>query len=432
VDDLPLSPGSQPPPKGFIARAKAHLVDLTPLRISRDFRLLFIGRSISDFGDEVVAVAIPFMVFQLTGSTLAVGLIGLAQLIPVFVFPIVGGAFADALERRRLVIVTHAGLAVLSLLMAVNAALPEPLLWPLYVFAFVSAAMYTFNRPALSTWPARLVDPKLLPSVNALEWGIGTLDSMVGAVVAGVLLATIAPAGAFVFDAFTFLAVILAVSRMKPSPPAVEENEVSWEAIKDGFRFLKGKRTLQSVFLADLNAMIFGFPIALLPAVALELGGVERQEEMLGLLFAAPAAGAFVVTLVSGRAKDVRRQGRAVMISILVWGAAIVIFGLASTLWLSLLMLAVAGAGDTISGIFRNAILLTATEERYRGRLDGIGMAVWATGPSIGDIESGLVASIWSVPASIVSGGILTIAGVGVLRWFAPSFWRYDARHPTP
>lgn len=429
---MPLAPGSQPPPRAFVARAKAHLVDLTPLKISRDFRLLFIGRSISDFGDEVVAVAIPFMVFQLTGSTLAVGLIGLAQLIPVFVFPIVGGAFADALERRRLVMVTHVGLALLSLLMAVNAALPEPKLWPLYVFAFISAGMSTFNRPALSTWPARLLDPKLLPSANALEWGVGTLDHMVGAVVAGVLLATIAPAGAFVFDAITFLAVVATVWRMKPSPPADEETEVSWEAIKDGFRFLKGKRTLQSVFLADLNAMIFGFPIALLPAIALELGGVERQEEVLGLLFAAPAAGAFIVTLVSGRAKDVRRHGRAVMISILVWGAAIVVFGLATTLWLSLLMLAVAGAGDTISGIFRMAILQTATEERYRGRLDGIGMAVWATGPSIGDIESGLVATIWSVPASIVSGGLLTIAGIGVLRWFAPGFWRYDARHPTP
>ena len=432
MDDLPLSPGSQPPPKGFVARAKAHLVDLTPLKISRDFRLLFIGRSISDFGDEVIAVTIPFMVFQITGSTLAVGLIGLAQLVPVLVFPIIGGAVADALERRRLVIVTHAGLAFLSLLMAVNAALPQPLLWPLYVFAFVSAGMYTFNRPALSTWPARLLDPKLLPSANALEWGVGTLDHMIGAVVAGVLLATIAPAGAFVFDAVTFLGVIVAVAKMRPSPPADEETEVSWEAIKDGFRFLKGKRTLQSVFLADLNAMIFGFPVALLPAVALQLGGVDRQEEVLGLLFAAPAMGAFVVTLVSGRAKEVNRQGAAVMISIVVWGAAIVVFGFADTLWLSMLMLAIAGAGDTISGIFRMAILQTATEERYRGRLDGIGMAVWATGPSIGDLESGLVASIWSVPASIVSGGLLTIAGVGVLRWFAPGFWRYDARNPTP
>jgi MFS family permease len=425
-------PIPEPERRGLLSRARAHLVDLTPLKVSRDFRLLFAGKSISDFGDEVVAVVVPFQVFQLTGSTLAVGLIGLVQLVPVFVFPIVGGAFADALERRRLVIVTHAGLAVLSLLMAVNAALPEPMLWPLYVFAFLSAGMSTFNRPAISTWPARLLDPKLLPSANALEWGLGTLDTMIGAVVAGLLLATIAPAGAFVFDAVTFLAVIVAVSRMRPSPPSDDTTKVSWEAVKDGFRFLKGKRNLQTVFLADLNAMVFGFPMALLPAVALELGGVGRQEEVLGLLNAAPAAGAFLVTLLSGRATKINAQGRAVMACILVWGAAIVVFGFATTVWLALLALAVAGAGDTLSGIYRMTIMQAATEDRYRGRLDGIGMAVWATGPSIGDVESGIVATIWSVPASIVSGGILTIVGVGVLRWFAPGFWRYDARHPTP
>ena len=431
MEEGPFSPRPDPPP-GLLNRARAHLVDLTPLKISHDFRLLFAGKAISDFGDEVVAVVVPFQVYQITGSTLAVGMIGLAQLIPVFVFPIVGGAFADALERRRLIVTTHVGLAILSLLMAVNAALPEPMLWPLYVFAFLSAGMWTFNQPALYTWQARLLDPKLLPSANALEWGFGTLDHMVGAVAAGVLLATIAPAGAFALDAFTFLAVVVTVRRMQPSPPATEENEVSWEAIKDGFRFLKGKRNLQTVFLADLNAMIFAFPMALLPAVALDLGGQARQEEVLGLLFAAPAAGAFVVTMLSGRAKEVRRQGRAVMFCILVWAGAIVVFGLAQTLWLSLLTLAIAGAGDTISGIYRMAILQAATEDRYRGRLDGIGMAVWATGPSLGDIESGVVASVWSVPASIVSGGLLTIAGIGLLRWFAPGFWRYDAEQPVP
>jgi MFS family permease len=208
---------------------------------------------------------------------------------------------------------------------------------------------------------------------------------------------------------------------------------VSWEAIKDGFRFLKGKRNLQSVFLADLNAMVFGFPIALFPAVADRLGGDSVGSELaLGLLYAAPAAGAFLATLMSGRAKHVRRQGRAILLAIGVWGAAIVVFGFSDVLWLSLAMLAIAGAGDMVSGIFRSTILLSAVEDRLRGRLDGIGMAVWATGPSVGNVESGVVASLTTVPFSIVSGGLLTIAGVGLLRWFAPSFWRYDARHPTP
>jgi MFS family permease len=168
--------------------------------------------------------------------------------------------------------------------------------------------------------------------------------------------------------------------------------------------------------------------------VALHLAGgaEEAQAHYLGFLYAAPAAGAFIATLLSGRAKDVRRQGRAIMLSIVVWGAAIVVFGLSHVLWLSLLMLAIAGAGDLVSGIFRISFILAAVEDRYRGRLEGIGMAVWATGPSLGDVESGVVATLTTPAISIVSGGLVTIVGIGVLRGFAPGFWRYDARHPTP
>jgi len=407
-------------------------MDLTPLKVSRDFRLLFFGHSVSNFGDEIVAVAVPFQVFQITGSTLAVGLLGLAALVPVFVFPIIGGTVADAVERRRLVTITHAILAVMSGLMAVNAALPHPYLWPMYVFTFLAAGLYTFNRPALDTWPARLLDRELLPSSNALDAGFGTFAGMLGPVAAGFLLAVIEPQGVYLLDVATFIAVIVAVRMMRPSPPAHEGNEVSWEAVKDGFRFLRGKRNVQSVFLADLNAMIFGFPMALLPAVALHLGGEARQAQYLGFLFAAPAAGAFIATLLSGRAKEVRRQGRAIMLAIVVWGAAIVVFGLSHVLWLSLVMLGIAGAGDMVSGIFRLSIIQASVEDRFRGRLEGIGMAVWATGPSLGDVESGVVATLTSVPISIVSGGLVTIVGIGVLGWFAPGFWRYDAQDPVP
>jgi MFS family permease len=427
-----MTPRPDPPPRaGLLQRARGHLMDVTPLKVSRDFRLLFIGHSISNFGDELVAVAVVYQVFQITGSTLAVGLLGLAALIPVFVFPIVGGTVADAVERRKLVTVTHAILAVMSGLMAINAFLPDPYLWPLYVFTFLAAGLYTFNRPALDTWPARLLDKSLLPSSNALDAGFGTFAGLLGPVAAGFLLAAIDPGGVYVLDVVTFLVVIVAVRMMRPSPPADEENEVSWAAIKDGFRFLKGKRNVQSVFLADLNAMIFGYPMALFPAVALELDPT-RQAQVLGFLFAAPAAGAFVATLFSGRAKDVRRQGKAIMLSIVVWGAAIVVFGLSNVLWLSLAMLAIAGAGDMVSGIFRLSIIQASVEDRYRGRLEGIGMAVWATGPSLGELESGVVATLTTTTVSIVSGGLISIAGIGILGWFAPGFWRYDARDPVP
>jgi MFS family permease len=428
-----MTPRPDPPPTGgIVRRARAHLMDVTPLKVSRDFRLLFIGHSVSNFGDEIVAVAVPYQVFQITRSTLAVGLLGLAALIPVFVFPIIGGTVADAVERRKLVTVTHAILAVMSALMAVNAALPHPYLWPMYVFTFLASGLYTFNRPALDTWPARLLDKDLLPSSNALDAGFGTFAGMLGPVAAGFLLFVIEPAGVYLLDVVTFIAVIVAVRMMRPSPPANEENEVSWEAVKDGFRFLRGKRNVQSVFLADLNAMIFGFPMALLPAVALHLGGEARQAQYLGFLFAAPAAGAFIATLLSGRAKEVRRQGRAIMLAIVVWGAAIVVFGFSDVFWLSLVMLGIAGAGDMVSGIFRLSIIQASVEDRFRGRLEGIGMAVWATGPSLGDVESGVVATLTTVPISIVSGGLITIVGIGVLGWFAPGFWRYDARDPVP
>ncbi len=412
--------------------ARSHLMDLTPLRISGEYRSLFVGHSVSYFGDSIVAVVVPFQVFAITGSVFAVGILGLVQLVPVFVFPIVGGAAADAMDRRRLVIVTNVLLAGMSLLMALNASRSAPLLWPLYVFAFLSAGLYTFNRPAFDTWPARLLEPGLLPSSNALEAGFGTFASMVGPLVGGMLLATVGASTAFVFDACTFVVAIAMIARMRPSPPATDEDEVSWEAIKDGFRFLKGKRNVQSVFLADLNAMTFGWPMALMPAVALSLGGVDHQAQVLGFLFAAPAAGSFLTTILSGRAKNVRRQGRAILVANIVWGAAIAVFGLVHSVWAALLLLAVASAGDMVSGIYRSSILQAAVEDRYRGRLGGIAMATWATGPSLGEVESGIVATVTSVPISIVSGGLITIAGVAAIRWYAPGFWNYDAKDPVP
>jgi MFS family permease len=429
--DPPTEERDEPEPQGLIARARAHLMDLTPLRTSRDFRLLFLGKSISDLGDEIVVVAVAYQVFQLTHSTLAVGLLGLCALVPVLFLPILGGAVADTVERRRLTIVAHGVLAAMSALMAFNASLAHPKLWPLYVFTVLSAGLYTFNRPAISTWPARLLPVELLPSSNALEAGFRTIASMGGPLLAGVLLATIGPTGTFVVDVVTFLVVIACVWAMAPSPPAEDAPELTWEAVKDGLRFLRGKRNVQSVFLADLNAMIFGFPMALFPAISVSLWP-QNPAFALGLLYAAPSLGAFVATAFSGRAKHVRRQGRAVMWAIALWGSAIVVFGFSKTLWLSCAMLVVAGLGDMVSGIYRATILQSAVTDSMRGRLDGIGMAVWATGPSLGELESGVVAHVTSVAFSAVSGGILCVAGIAVIRLLMPGFAAYDAKHPVP
>jgi MFS family permease len=413
--------------KGPFAQLRSHLVDLSPLR-DRDFRLLFTGKSVSDLGDEIVAVAVPYQVWILTHSTLAVGMLGLCELVPVFVLPIVGGAAADAFERRRLVIRTHLALALMSLLIAANAALPHPRLWPLYVFATISSGMYTFNRPAVSTWPARLLPTELLPSGFAIEAAFGTAAGLIGPAIAGVLIALIHPAGAFLFDVVTFLVVVATVWKMRPSPPAEGAPPLGLESIKEGLRYLKGKRVIQGVYAADLTAMIFGFPMALFPAINARLHGGPST---LGLLYAAPAAGAFVATILSGRAKHVRRQGRAILISVAVWGAAIAAFGFATSLAVGLPLLAVAGAGDMVSGVYRMSILQTAVPDAMRGRLDGVSMAVWATGPSLGNVESGVVATLTTVPMAVISGGILCVLGVAAIRWLAPQLDRYDTRAPT-
>ena len=421
VDHLPVAPRPDPPPKrGGLARARAHLVDLTPLRISSQFRTLFLGKSISDFGDEIIAVVLPFQVFQTHRLDRSRSACSVSRsLCPVFVFPIVGGAFADALERRRLVTITYALLAAMSLLMAANALRPEPLLWPLYVFAFLSAGLYTFNRPALDTWPARLLDPELLPSSNALDAGFGTAIGMLGPVAAGVAIALIAPVWRLRVrcdhlprgDRRAALhASVASVGRNERGELGGRQGRVPVPEGKadDPVRLPRGSER------DDLRVP---------DGAAARRGAHARsraEAQVLGLLFAAPAAGAFIATLVSGSAKDVRRQGRAIMLAIVVWGAAIVVFGLSQTIWLSLLMLAVAGAGDMVSGIFRQTILQAAVEDRYRGRLGGISMAVWATGPSLGDVESGVVATLTTVPVSIVSGGLICIAGIGLLGGSRP------------
>jgi MFS family permease len=405
-----------------------HLIDLGPLRASREFRLLFAGMAVSDVGTEITYVVIPFQVYQLTHSTLAVGLLGLCDLVPLLFMPVIGGMVADALERRRMVLVANALLTLLSLALVWNALLPEPRLWVLYVVATLGAALYGLSSPAVRAWPARLLDAELLPSAYALQSAYFNLDALAGPALAGVLIALIEPAGAYLVDVATFFVALLCLSRMRPSPPPEEGPRVGLAAIKEGLEFLRGKRVLLSTFTIDLNAMIFGMPTALFPAVAESLGVGPGG---LGLLYAAPAAGSLLATVFSGGLRRVRRQGRAILIAVAVWGIAIVGFGLSGTFAAAIACLAVAGAGDMVSGVFRTTIGQSVVSDEMRGRLEGMGLVVWTTGPSLGNVEAGVVASLTTVPISIVSGGLLCLAGVLGHAVFVPSFRDYDADHPS-
>jgi MFS family permease len=426
IDEPEQIPPNRPSMAG---RLRSLAVDLSPLRESRQFRLLFIGEAVSDLGSEITAVAVPFQVYQMTRSPLAVGLLALAQLGPIMILPLVGGAIADAVERRRLLRIVYAVLPLLTLVLALNARLAEPHLWVLYVFATLSAGAYGLYSPAARSIPPLLFPKERLPSALALTSTYYSAVALAGPAAAGLLIAAIGLPATYLVDVVSFLLALVTLTLMRPIPVVNEGSEVSMQSIVDGLRFLKGKPVLQSTFWVDLNAMIFGMPQSLFPAFAAHLG---QGPEVLGLFYAAPSAGSLVVSLLSGRARHIRRQGLAVMVAVVIWGAAIAAFGLSTTVWAALAFLAVAGGADQWSAIFRSTIAQSMTPDEMRGRMSGIELAVVATGPTLGDVEAGVLGSLVSVPFSIVSGGLACIAGVGVIAALIPQFHRYDAMATPP
>jgi MFS family permease len=434
--DLPGGPDDELPPRvppearhpGFTARLRGHGIDLTPLKISRDFRRLFVGQAISEFGTQIAFVALPYQVYVLTGSTAMVGLLALIEAIPLVVLPIVGGAIADAVERRRFLMIAQGVTAVLSVALAVNALLPEPRLWVLFAFAFLSASAYSLYSPAFRAWPARLLTPDLYTSATALEVVYYQSAALTGPALTGVLIASFGVEWAYLLDAVSYLAVVVALARMGPSPPTAERLSVGWSAIGDGVRLLRGNQVLQGAFLIDLNAMIFGIPVALYPAFVLDV--LDASPAFLGLLYSAEAFGALLVALLSGRAKHVRRQGLVTIVACACWGTGVIGFGLSATLWVAIAFLVLASASDMVSGLYRDAIVKTVTPDEMRGRLEGIGLAVWGTGPSLGNAEAGFLASLTTVRTSIVSGGVACIVGAGVLALLLPRYRRYEAPPP--
>jgi MFS family permease len=434
--DLPGGPDDELPPRvppearhpGFTARLRGHGIDLTPLRASADFRRLFVGQAISEFGTQITYVAVSYQVYVLTGSTAMVGLLALIEAIPLVVLPIVGGAIADAVERRRFLMIAQGATGVLSGALAVNAFLPEPQVWILFVFAFLSATAYSLYSPAFRAWPARLLTPDLYTSATALEVVYYQTAALTGPVLTGVLIESFGVEWAYVLDAASYLAVVVALARMRPSPPTATRLAVRWSAIRDGLRLLRGNQVLQGAFLIDLNAMIFGIPVALYPAFVLDV--LDASPSVLGLLYSAEAFGSLLVALLSGRAKHVRRQGLVTIVACVCWGAGVIGFGLSATLWVAIAFLVLASASDMVSGLYRDAIVKTVTPDEMRGRLEGIGLAVWGTGPSLGNAEAGFLASLTTVRTSIVSGGVACIVGAGILALFLPRYRRYEAPPP--
>jgi MFS family permease len=404
-------------------------VDTRPLR-RRDFRNLWLGQMISTVGAEIAVVAVPYQVYHLTGSTALVGLLGLAALVPLLVVPLVGGAFADALDRRTVVLVTESGLALVALMFLANALLPHPHVWVIFVLQSLAVGVYSFGRPALASLSPRLVPAEEIAAATSLFSVYSSLANVAGPAIGGLIISHASVAWAFGLDAATYTASLFAIWLLPKLPPLQEMERPSLASIIDGFRFLKGRQELLGIFLVDTNAMVFGMPSALFPAIALHQ--LHGSAATVGYLYAAPYAGALVCSLLSGWCSHVRRMGLGVTVMACLWGAAIAAFGLTTSLWPALLLLAVAGGADFYSAVLRSTMLLRSTPDHLRGRLLGIEFMQVASAPSLGDLEAGVLASLTSLRFSVVSGGLACIAGCAITAVALPRFLRYDAHARIP
>jgi len=402
-------------------------MDLRPLR-RRDFRLLFAAQAVSFLGTMVTYVALPWQMYALTRSSLAVGILGVVELVPLLLTAFIGGALADWMDRRRLVIATEVGLMAGCLLLMANAALPAPSVIVLYVAAGLMSAFNGLQRPSIEAMTPRLVPVDEIPAVAALSVLRGSLGMIVGPAIGGVLVGSAGAVAAFGVDAASYLASLVCFVAMRAVPPSDEAEAPTWRSIGEGFRYARSRQELIGTYVIDFVAMVFGMPLALFPALAAGSLG----EAALGPLYAAPAVGALVATLTSRWTPRVHRHGLAVMLAATVWGVAIVAFGLAPSLWPALACLALAGGADAISGMFRMTMWNQTIPDALRGRLAGIELVSYMSGPLLGHAEAGAVAAIAGVQASIVSGGVLCVVGVVACGLALPRFRRYDARTAVP
>lgn len=386
------------------------LVDTTPLRVSRDFRRLWAGQAVSLFGTMITTSALPFQVFDQTHSSLAVGLLGAAELGPLLLCAIVGGSFADRIDKRRLLLAVTTVSLVCSATLAVNASLDHPQLWLLYVVGPLASGVTAISFAVLRSLLPLLLEQDLRPAGFALQSMYTSFGWMAGPAVAGLLIGSFGLTSAYAADVATFAVAFAVFLGIAPSPPVGGAAGSATQSLLAGLRFLRGHRVIISVFAIDLCAMVFGMPRALFPALADRLGG---GPVLYGLLLSSVAAGAFLASLSSGWTSRVRRQGRALLVAVAVWGVCIAAAGLTLQTVVVLTLFACAGGADMISAVFRSSIAANLTPDEMRGRVSGVEFAVYAGGPVLGDVESGVVGGLAGVPFAIVSGGIACVVAAG-------------------
>ncbi|MGA9773786.1 MAG: MFS transporter [Blastocatellia bacterium] len=398
-------------------------IDVTPLKASRDYRLLYAGQFVSGFGSAISYVVLPWQMYRLTESSFAVGMLGVAEFAPMFLLSFVGGALADYVDRRRLILLSELGLALCCAVLVLNSLLTAPHAWVLFLVAALFAGINGIHRPALEALTPRLVAPQLMPAVSALSSLRFNFNFIVGPAIAGVIAASFGAGFAFALDAATFIVAIITVMLIRSVTAPMNADRASLRSVIEGLKYARSRQELLGTYLIDINAMFFGMPMALFPALAESFGGAS-----VGLFYAMPAVGSLTVTMTSGWTSHINKHGLAVTIAATVWGAAIIAFGLAKWLWLALFFLALAGAADMVSGLFRMTIWNQTIPDHLRGRLASIEMISYTTGPYLGNAEAGLMASLLGLRGSIVSGGVMCVLGSGLLALLLPAFIKYDGR----
>jgi MFS family permease len=400
------------------------LIDISPLRVSRDYRLLFFGQLISTFGTAISLVVIPVQVYLLTGSTLLVGLVSVPEFLMILLLAFVGGAYADFIDKRKLLRLTEIGQTLTTSFLVLNALLPRPHVWPLFVCASLHAGFTALQRPSFEALMQKIIPPELMPAIaalNSLRWNITTI---LGPSLAGLILARFGASIAYSVDLVTFVASLTAVFLIQASPAAAQlEDRPTLKSVLEGLQYAWRRKEILGTYLIDMNAMFFGMPTALFPAIAANFG-----PGTVGFFYAAPSVGALLANLTSGWTMKVHRHGLLVSIAAGLWGVSIIFFGLAQNLFVALLFLALAGSFDMISGIFRMTIWNQTIPHYLRGRLAGLELISYTSGPKLGDAEAGIVATLFSVRTSIVSGGIVCVLGTVIISALLPQFVRYDGR----
>jgi MFS family permease len=398
-------------------------LNLAPLRKHRDYRLLYTGQLVSMFGSMITYVAVPYQVFELTHSSFLVGMLGASQLIPLLLFALWGGAYADAMDRRKLLVVSEIVMTAGSLALAINGMLAHSSVVLIFAVSAMMSACNGFHRPALDAMTPRLVDREDLTAVSALNFFRFSISAIGGPALGGVCMAALGYPLTYMIDVLSFLVSLISLAAIRRMPPSDRASRPGIQSIVEGLKYALGRPELIGTYVVDMVAMTFAMPMALFPSMAVAWGGAKAA----GWLYSAMSFGSLFTTIFSGWTSKVNRHGAAVVIAAAIWALAIVFVGFSSSLPLAVVCLAMAGAADSVSGVFRGTIWNETIPADLRGRLAGVEMISYLSGPLLGNARAGWVASISSNTTSIVSGGVICFVGVLLCIPFLPAFWNYHA-----